>query len=159
MVILAIDPGNEKSAIVYYDTVDQIILRKGIVTNREMLLCVKAGEDDHLVVEMIASYGMSVGQTVFDTCVWIGRFIEASPNKHTLIYRRDVKLHFCGQARAKDGNVIQALKDRFGDKGTKKNPGFFYGFSADMWQAFAVGAYYCDAVLNKVQSQAASNTH
>jgi len=65
MVILAIDPGTEKSAFVYYDTVDEVILRKGIVTNREMLLCVKAGKDDHLVVEMIASYGSAGRQRGF----------------------------------------------------------------------------------------------
>ena len=151
MVILAIDPGSEKSAFVYYDTIDEIILLKGIVTNREMLLCVKAGKDDHLAIEGMACHGRPVNKEVFETCLWIGRFIEASPNNHSLVYRRDVKLHFCGQARAKDGNIIQALKDRFGNKGTKKSPGFFYGFSADMWQAFAVGAYYCDKnVLNRV---------
>lgn len=44
----------------------------------------------------------------------------------------------------KDGIITQALCDRFAPgarnkgKGTKKEPGFFYGFSADVWQAFAV---------------------
>ena len=38
----------------------------------------------------------------------------------------------------------QALKDRFGDKGTKKKPGHFYGFSKDIWQAYALGVYWID---------------
>jgi hypothetical protein len=46
--------------------------------------------------------------------------------------------------KAKDGNIRQALIDRFGPVGTKKNPGWFYGFSGDVWQAYAVGVTYAD---------------
>ena len=54
---------------------------------------------------------------------WIGRFAdrwETGPRLVSdiparrpamLVYRRDVKLHLCGQARAKDANVRQALID------------------------------------------------
>ena len=135
MVILAIDPGSEKSAFVYYDTIDEIILLKGIVTNREMLLCVKAGKDDHLVVEMIASYGMPVGKEVFETCLWIGRFIEASPNNHSLVYRRDEKIFLCGSMKAKDGNIRKALIDLLGKEKTK-------GCARDIWSALAVAVTY-----------------
>ena len=105
---------------------------------------------------MIDSYGMPVGQEVFDTCVWIGRFYEfLTPridNKISLIKRGEVKLHLCESRRAKDSNIMQALIDRFGDvnkhgkysKGTKKDPGFFYGFVADEWAAFALAVTYFD---------------
>lgn len=79
-----------------------------------------------LAIEMVASYGMSVGETVFETCVWIGRFIQHlnrfAIKEYKKIYRKDEKMNICHSMQAKDSNIIQALKDRFGDKGTKKNP-------------------------------------
>jgi hypothetical protein len=103
-------------------------------------------------IEMVASYGMAVGREVFETCVWIGRFAETIRTGSggtlfaDLVDRRDVKLHHCHSAKAKDANVRQALIDRFGDKGTKSNPGWFYGFKADVWQAMALAVYVADTL-------------
>jgi hypothetical protein len=64
------------------------------------------------------------------------------------VYRREVKTNLCGSMKAKDGNVRQALIDRFGGKekaiGKKKTPGPLYGFSADVWQALAVAITFAD---------------
>jgi len=67
---------------------------------------------------------MPVGKEVFDTCVWIGRFQQiALPNVDTkFIYRKDEKMNICNSMKAKDSNIRQALIDRFGAVGTKKNP-------------------------------------
>lgn len=82
-----------------------------------------------MAIEMIASYGMPVGKEVFDTCVWIGRFIEdmncIPQDRITVteyIYRKDEKMNICHSMKAKDSNIRQALIDRFGVVGTKKNP-------------------------------------
>jgi hypothetical protein len=97
---------------------------------------------------MIASYGMPVGREVFETCVWIGRFMEqwGAPDRVNLVYRKDVKMHLCGSPRAKDANIRQALIDLFeptgGGKtpqiGTKAKPGPLYGVSTHAWPALGV---------------------
>ncbi len=70
-----------------------------------------------LSIEMVASYGMPVGKSVFETCVWIGRFMEAF--KGDKIYRTtfpEIKLHFCHSPRAKESAVKYAIIDTFGGK-------------------------------------------
>jgi hypothetical protein len=104
----------------------------------------------NLAIERVASYGMAVGKEVFETCEWVGRFDEAwhatSGRNASLIYRRDVKLHLCQSARAKDANIRQALIDRFGAPGTKKAPGVTYGIKSHLWAAFALAVFAHDTL-------------
>ena len=153
MRLLAIDPGNEESALLIYDTESRLPVEWEKVDNVTALTMIEMSSrsENLLAIEMVASYGMAVGATVFDTCVWAGRFIErwrmgqakfARP-EHMCIYRKNVKLHLCGSTRAKDPNVRQALIDRYGpgkDKaiGKKATPGPLYGMSGDCWAALAV---------------------
>ena len=142
--ILAIDPGNIESAYCIMDSNTYIPIKFGKVENELLLYEIEKEKYDKLVVEMLQSFGMPVGSTVFDTCVWIGRFIQASPKDYEYIYRKEEKMNLCGSMRAKDSNIRQALIDRFGEVGVKKSPGFFYGFKKDIWSAFAVGCTYLD---------------
>lgn len=154
--VLAIDPGNTQSAWVLIDSRSCVPLDFGKADNdsvRAMLYHHTTNQPpaaaDAVAIEMVASYGMAVGAEVFGTCVEIGRLVEIAPQAQ-LVYRRDIKLHHCGSARANDANITQALIDRFAHgqpnrgKGTKKNPGWFYGFRADIWQAFALAVYVAD---------------
>jgi hypothetical protein len=156
-MILAIDPGPEQSATVKYNEKLRSLVVFGKTLNHEVAKDLRAyfagGHSDPndrptLVVEMIASYGMPVGREVFDTCVWIGRFLEAWRGPSDTLYRGSVKLHLCGSMRAKDGNVRQALIDAFGGKekaiGKKAQPGPLYGVSGDVWAALAVAVTYAD---------------
>lgn len=166
-MILAIDPGNIESGIVVIRERDLKPLVAEKITNEELLdnLLMDRYERleeteyiSHVAIEMIASYGMAVGKSVFETCVWIGRFIQALENNYyndslKFIYRKDEKMNLCHSMKAKDSNIIQALIDRFAPntpnkgKGTKKEPGWFYGFKKDIWQAYAVGVTYYDLYL------------
>lgn len=146
MLILAIDPGTEQSGWVLYN--DGRVMDSGVDPNNYIIEMINADAFDHLAIEMIASYGMAVGREVFETCVWIGRFIETfhTPDAVKLVYRRDVKLHLCGSPQAKDPNIRQALLDMFprtgGGKtpqvGTKCQPGPLYGVTSHAWSALAV---------------------
>jgi len=92
------------------------------VNNEELLEYILNSDFDEIVIEMIASYGMPVGKEVFETCVWIGKFVQASNLNEKYIYRKDEKINICHSMKAKDSNIRQALIDRFGQVGTKKNP-------------------------------------
>jgi hypothetical protein len=148
--ILAIDPGPDLSA--WCVLVDGRPFESGKESNYlvlEKLRCWRR-EGWLLAVEMVASYGMPVGREVFETCVWIGRFVECWRAEHTFVYRKDVKMTLCGNMRARDANIRAALLDKYGPGrgkaiGTKAAPGPLYGFAGDQWSALAVGLTALDA--------------
>lgn len=157
MRLLAIDPGNTQSAYVVIDTDTRKPFEFAKVPNDHLVFTLLewAGAIEHVVIEMVASYGMAVGADVFETCVWTGRFQQTfdllSPDTDVqLVKRQPVKLHHCHSPKAKDANIRQALVDRFAPgqpnhgKGTKAQPGWFHGFRADIWQAYALAVYAAD---------------
>lgn len=162
MLIFAIDPGLEYSAIVAVDVAQKLkpvlaiikpnivipILLEMYVRKHEKLL---RNEKPRFVIEMIASYGMPVGAEVFETCCWIGQFEQAlaksGEHRTQRVFRRDVKLELCNSSRAKDSNVRAALIDLYGPGkakavGLKASPGPLYGFKKDMWAALGVAVTY-----------------
>ena len=154
MRILAIDPGDVQSGWCLMEGYKPV--QFGKVPNEEMLYVVGqyAMGIDYLVIEMVASYGMAVGQNVFDTCVWIGRFLQkftdCGGDTAAYIYRMDERMAICHDSKANDTNIRRALIDRFAEhdkqtgKGTKKNPDWFFGFRADIWMAYAVGVTFIE---------------
>lgn len=157
--ILAIDPGNTESGFALIDPITCRPIEVGKIPNEQLLdkldrLDLGRTPINRVSIEMIKSYGMPVGATVFETCVWIGRFAQVVDSygclPWELVYRGDVKIHHCHNSGAKDSNVIQALIDRFASgvrnrgKGTKDEPGWFYGFHDDIWQAYALAVLTAD---------------
>lgn len=160
MKYLAIDPGNVKTGYVILDE-NFKPLDFGKVDNEDMLNILRnfLKDNNKVVIEMVASYMMNVGKSIFDTCIFIGRLQQTCLDKNCepfFIERRYVKLNLCGKVSAKDSIIIEALVNRFSSenirnhgKGTKKNPGFFYGFKADVWQAYALGVTYLDIIQKR----------
>lgn len=155
MTTIGVDPGNEQTAIV-------ATLDDGTITfhwkgeNKEvagqLALVACAGPTKcQIGIECVASYGMAVGREVFETAEWCGRIRESAglliPALRIFrIYRRDVKLHLCNSAKAKDANIRQAILDRYPRNGvgavpqvgTSKSPGPLFGISKDKWAALGV---------------------
>ena len=168
--IIGIDPGNKESAYVLVDNdlrpisfckmENELMYDHMIEHLVDTLKGMDQAEETHLLfaIEMIASYGMAVGAEIFDTCRWIGTLEERlRAHEVLLVFRREEKLHICHDPRANDANIRVALIDRFAPdtpnkgKGTKKAPGWFYGFHADIWQAYAV-AVTADEIKRGIQA-------
>ena len=160
MLVLAIDPGNARSAYCLVDSESMTPLNFGILENGELLeKIIYRGGYDATAIERIQSYGMLIGKEVLETCEWVGIFTEAAQSPVGYVYRMEEKSHICHNPHAGDSNIRRALIDRFAahdkanGKGSKKNPDFFYGFHADIWAAFAVGLTYIEKELNDGQAQ------
>ena len=143
-LVLAIDPGNFETAYVLLRG-DRKILAFGKVSNdnfREQLLNMLRFPVPPTVVacEMVASYGMAVGASVFETCCFIGecKEIVRGHAPWVQVVRLEVKLHVCKSPKANDANIRAALLDLYGPQGTKKEPGPTYGISKDVWAALAL---------------------
>lgn len=95
-MILAIDPGSENSGLAHvrddyrpYDTSK---------LNNHIVLTLEPPKTVAVVIEMVGHYGtgMPAGKDVFDTCVWIGRFIQhftALGLSVTTMMRAEVKMN------------------------------------------------------------------
>ena len=143
MIILGIDPGPKKSAYVRLD--GNTILAHDDLPNDDIRAILRWNPRcyDLMVIEWIEGYGLAVGRETFETCLWVGRFIEVSGHDCRL-GRKAIKSHLCNTTQAKDKDIRAALVDRFGEPGTRKNPGPTYGITGDEWSSLAVAVTWAD---------------
>lgn len=145
MKILGIDPGPKESGYIIWDgkraeagTMENEALKRYL--HKTHLL-------NAIAIERIRGYGQVAGNDTYETCEWIGRFDESAKAggiKVILIPRKEIKNHLCGNTTTNDKYVRQALIDRLGEQGTKKNPGPLYGVSGHAWAALAVAVTCAD---------------
>lgn len=153
--ILGIDPGTYESAYVVLR--GRVIDEHAKIDNDSLLFRLDSVEADVMAIEMIAPYGQIVGKDTFETCVWIGRFLERWSGPSVRLFRKQrgpridsIGGQLCGTTKINDAMIRRAVIDRFppsgGGKspqiGTKKAPGPLYGLGKDEWQALAVALTY-----------------
>ena len=167
MIAVGIDPGTNKSGVVVFDNEAQAVTYSAELANEDLLLSLRGGgpldvnDVDQVYVENIEAMGLAVGKTTFQTCIWIGRFLEAfavlTGGEAHLVSRGDEKTVLCGAATFRnpetgkrkavgDSQIRRALIERFPGTGggatpqvgTKTKPGPLYGVSGHCWQALAV---------------------
>lgn len=169
-VILAIDPGSERSGWVAYNPATRTVRRCGIDANTDLLEAIEAealgvlpGDNqlgvpryERLVIEWMTSYGRTIGAETFEALWWAGRFAQASAGRAERLTRRAVVQHLCGGARragdpTADAMVWQVLVDRFGGiggkdvaVGRKAAPGPLYGVTSHARAALAVAVAFTD---------------
>jgi hypothetical protein len=151
MVIMGIDPGTEQSAMVVWN--NEIVINHIQCSNIDFLQAMRNGTGksvNHVVIEDVAFYGKVLNKSTFDTLKLIGRIQEIFPDKHSLVYFPDIAYHFCNSRRGVNtAQINKVLISRFGEKGTKKNPGILYGIKEHEWSALAVAVYYADKIKEK----------
>ena len=170
--ILAIDPGTTMSAYcVMTEGYEPTAAAK--VDNNALHALIMRGGMDEMVIECMEprflggekTHGQMIGSETYETCIWIGRFMELAAHMDMpvfRVYRSEERSRLIpskrnglpplpeGTGQTADAQIRAALVQRFAKhdkktgKGTAKHKDVFYGFKADMWSAFAVGVVHLD---------------
>lgn len=142
MLIVAIDPGTTVSAYLEWDGVK--IYDHRICDNHQVLNYLKQSPAEELFIEQLACMGQTIGREVLETAFWSGRFAQYWEERRSngglwrMIPRTTIKKHH--KAR-NDTEMRAALVIKYGQPGTKKNPGLTYGLKSHLWQAFALATW------------------
>jgi hypothetical protein len=144
-VILGCDPGSDQSACVLWDTKQNRILKHWQEPNGVVLTILRGMVcPDVCVIEDVAFYGKVLNKSTFETLKFIGRIQEIFPHNHALVIYPEIAVHFCNSRRVKTSQINAVLMDRFGGKGTKKQPGVLFGIKEHEWSALSCCIHYAD---------------
>jgi hypothetical protein len=152
VIVLCIDPDPNGGTWVELRDNGEVLYHERNATVESLARLMLAREFN--VIEDVQAMGMPVGRSIFETVKNIG-YLKAyaavyKTNFDDTLTRPAIKTALCGSARAKDGNVRQAIIDLYpatgGGKtpqiGTKAQPGPLYGIAADEWAARALGLVF-----------------
>lgn len=151
MTIMAVDPGSTSSGLAVLNAKTRRLGRAGVFSNHEIL---KHIEDstciDVLALEQMSSYGKPVGQEVFATVFWAGRFAErwiATGRQEESIrqaIRQHIKRHLWGFANAKDSDVLAAVRQRMQSKNSRIKGDPLEGVHSHAIAALALAFYVAE---------------
>ena len=159
MILLSVDPGHTQSAVVMYDVSERHVSYKTIAENGILLERLPKLSGDVLLIEKVASFGMPVGEEVFETVFWSGRFAQVWGKRVERMTRQQIKMALCHKIVGVNDSVIRRrLIDIFGPSreaaiGRKKTPGPLYGVHDDEWAALALAVAW--STVNGLRSATA----
>ena len=161
MFVMSIDPGTTHSGYAVLDEETTVVQQFGNTDNHTLGNLIERQCTEYqttVVIEQIKSYGMAIGQTTLDTCVWIGRFIERANSDVVLIPRKTIVTELTGSPKANDSNIRRYVLDYYTELheklgyglgggaepviGRENNPGILHGATSHVFQAIAVGLCY-----------------
>lgn len=147
--ILAIDPGTTQFAFALF--ANRKFLSGAKVPNSAFFAGFQPAIVPDIVLIQAKSYGMLVGESVFEAIRYCGRFeqfiLDTYPNAYIhYMPIQQVNLALCDDPFANDTTIKQRVLDLAGGKdkaiGCKNFPGIYYGVKKDIWQAIALGLTY-----------------
>lgn len=142
MTVIGIDPGAKQSGLVLWNPDSKTVMYKLIGDNESIIGCIREAPPKSIVaIEQLRGYGLRVGNDTFDSIFWSGRFAQAAKSAGMPFYmlpRADICNHLTDNQKCGDKGIRDALIDRYGEQGTKKEPGRLYGIKSHMWAALAV---------------------
>lgn len=155
VLILAIDPGPERSAVVIWDVEAQRVVEGGDQESNEGIAERLRNRPPEgcgvLVIERPVIMGKNATAALLETSRWAGVFEGSWPGIVARLTYHKVRCQLARSGNAKESEVKQALISRFAPagygpqgKGTKANPGPFYGVVGHMWSAVAVAVAWWD---------------
>lgn len=152
-MILAIDPGNEKSGYVVFDEITEKIIEIGKIPNFELYNKIPelAKICSFCCIEQISAYSQ-VGSSVIDTCVWIGLFMGKFDIKRTeLFFRKTIVAYHTGSPKGNDGAIRNVMISRFGNGNprVRQKGTMLASVTGDMWSALAIAVYKSDMLMKR----------
>ncbi len=149
MRILGIDPGPRTSGIVEVeiDCYKLLVRMADKAMENDEVLELARHTSCLVAIEAIECLYAHVGKETVRTIRFVGNLEEAA-QKSVTFSPSDVKKIVCLTGSAKDPAVRQALIDRFGSPGTKKEPGQTHGVTSHAWRALAVAVAAHDTITS-----------
>lgn len=135
-----------------FDTTNRLIIEHCKTDNESVLKLIERWDYEAFAVERVASFGFKVGQTIFDTIEWQGRFLQAAlfagkAKTYDRLFRKSVVARLCGTATANDTKVRAALLERYGKTYIKSLN------TTDQRSALAIATVWSDGLREKEVSE------
>jgi len=155
MKIIGIDPGPDKSGWVIWDHSTGNVCDRGTNINAYLLYCMlpsllQVHTLSFAAIEGLACYGRTVGKAVFQSAYMIGALAHMlsmhSKGVFIIPYAEKSK-YFVGSRSSNDAAIRAYLRDHYGEKGTSKKPGPFYGIVNHEWEAAATAIHIAELAI------------